>query len=218
MQWNRLFTGDEHVVHSMDYHHRLGRFYGILRDGRNLIVVAGTNSTKVPVPLARSVLAAIVVDWVSDKVYLSDSEDSKIIVMDVERGWNAILLGHDVLNQPYDLALDPTRGYLFVAERTRILRVDMDGSNGVELVSTVLLGDGVSCLTVDLPTQKIYWLGFRRHRIVEMDYDGGKQWTVIEGTNFINRYMHTVVLDRRFYWANQGKLHTVDKFSGEIFN
>lgn len=71
---------------------------------------------------------ALAVDWIGDKIYVADAVGQKIDVFELRGRWHAIALGSNLTN-PTDIALDPTIGYMFVADNSQILRANMDGTN-----------------------------------------------------------------------------------------
>lgn len=62
---------------------------------------------------------AIAVDWVGDKLYVADAVGQKIDVFELDGRRHAIVLGSNLTN-PSDLALDPTLGYMFVADSSQV--------------------------------------------------------------------------------------------------
>lgn len=62
---------------------------------------------------------AIAVDWVGDKLYVADAVGQKIDVFELDGRRHAIVLGSNLTN-PSDLGLDPTLGYMFVADSSQV--------------------------------------------------------------------------------------------------
>lgn len=62
---------------------------------------------------------AVAVDWVGDKLYVADALGQKIDVFEINGKWHAIALGSN-LTSPSDIALDPTVGYMFIADNTQV--------------------------------------------------------------------------------------------------
>lgn len=58
---------------------------------------------------------AIAVDWVGDKLFVADALGQKIDVFELDGRWHAIVISNN-MSEPTDLALDSTRGLMFVSE------------------------------------------------------------------------------------------------------
>lgn len=61
---------------------------------------------------------AIAVDWVGDKLYVVDSFGQKIDVFELDGHWHTVVIGS--LTNPADIALDPTVGYMFIANSPQV--------------------------------------------------------------------------------------------------
>lgn len=62
---------------------------------------------------------ALAVDWVGDKLYIADAIGQKIDVFELDGRRHAIVLGSNLTN-PSDIGLDPTLGYMFVADSSQV--------------------------------------------------------------------------------------------------
>jgi len=81
---------------------------------------------------------AVAVDWVGDKLYVADSLGQKIDVFEINGKWHAIALGSN-LTSPSDIALDPTVGYMFIADNTQVSFVDLRFYYAVSIIEILIL-------------------------------------------------------------------------------
>ncbi|XP_060535234.1 low-density lipoprotein receptor-related protein 2 [Cylas formicarius] len=157
---------------------------------------------------------AVAVDWVGEKLYVADSIGQKIDIFDLYSAQpqrrHAIVLSSNLTN-PADIALDPTVGYMFVADSSQVLRADMDGTNTVSVVSEAAYK--ASGVALDLVARRVYWCDSLLDYIETVDYDGRKRFLVIRGQQ-VPSPSRLAVFENRVYWTDgtkQGVL-SVDKF------
>ena len=101
---------------------------------------------------------AVAVDWIGRNVYVVDEMGQKIDVFDVDGMFNAIVLSSN-LTGPSDMALDPTVGFMFIADSNRILRARMDGSKVKTIVSKDLYK--ASGVALDFVNKRVYYSDVR---------------------------------------------------------
>lgn len=180
--------------------------------GNNL----GSTTLPVPLQVAQPIgwqPVAVAVDWVADKLYVADAFGQKINVFELDGRYQAIVIGNN-MSEPTDIALDPTRGYMFVAENKRIFRTTMDGMEMTDLVTDAIYK--ASGLAVDLATRRIFWCDWWVDSIGSVDYDGRNRFLSVLGASNIPATSRLAVFERTLYWTAGAKqsVLSVDKFKG----
>ncbi|XP_065929618.1 low-density lipoprotein receptor-related protein 6-like [Magallana gigas] len=92
------------------------------------------------------------------------------------------------LDQPRDIALYSSKGYIFWTEtgnRTTIGRTHMDGTSKHYIATTGI--DSPNSLTIDFSSSRLYWTDGRKNRIESSNFDGGNRHVLaIDSNAFIN--------------------------------
>lgn len=153
---------------------------------------------------------AIAIDWVGNKLYVADSVGQKIDIFELERKLHAIVLGSNLTN-PTDLALDPTIGYLFVADSSQVVRANMDGTNTVAIVSEAAYK--ASGIAVDTVAKRVYWCDSLLDYIETVDYNGQKRFLVIRGQQ-VPSPARLAIFESKVFWTDSTKqgIMSVDKY------
>jgi sugar lactone lactonase YvrE len=111
---------------------------------------------------------ALAVDWIGRKLYqLMSTPELRVSELDGRNG--ITLLNSRYLSQPNYIALDPLVGYLFYSDwgQAHIGRINLDGSNFVKVIGTDTAGP--LGLTIDIITQRIFWIDRRLQRLEYVD-------------------------------------------------
>ncbi|KAJ8943773.1 hypothetical protein NQ318_011985, partial [Aromia moschata] len=153
---------------------------------------------------------AIAVDWVGNKLYVADSVGQKIDIFELHDKGHAIVLGSNLTN-PADIALDPTVGYMFVADSSQVLRANMDGTNTLAIVSEAAYK--ASGITVDIIARRVYWCDSLLDYIETVDYEGKNRFLVVRGQQVPNP-ARLALFESRVYWTDGTKqgVMSVDKY------
>lgn len=154
---------------------------------------------------------AVAVDWIGRNVYVVDELGQKIDVFDVDGMFNAIVLSSN-LTSPTDLALDPTVGFMFIADSNQILRARMDGSKLMPIVTQDLYK--ASGVALDYVNKRVYYSDIRLEYIKTVDYNGENRQDIVKGNTFSPARL--AVFERSVYWTDSAKqsVFAVDKFNG----
>ncbi|XP_044735048.1 low-density lipoprotein receptor-related protein 2-like [Chrysoperla carnea] len=155
---------------------------------------------------------AIAVDWVGDKLYVVDSFGQKIDVFELDGRWHTVVIGS--LTNPADIALDPTVGYMFIANGPQILRVNMDGTDSQVIVSK--LPNYATGIAVDIIAKRIFWSDSVASQIESVDYNGEHQVIIIREESKVNP-TRLAVFENRVYWGEDTQGNTsLNKYEGII--
>ena len=124
----------------------------------------GTQSTVVVEGNQVRYLRALAVDWIGRKLYQMMGTP-ELRVSELDGRYGITLLDSRHLSQPNYLAVDPLVGYLFYSDwgQPHIGRINLDGSNFVKVIGTDI--SGPLGLTIDLITQRIFWIDGRLQRL-----------------------------------------------------
>ena len=107
---------------------------------------------------------ALAIDWIGRKLYYLQGTP-ELRVCELDGRFNIRLLDSRYMSQPNYITLDPLAGYLFYSDwgQPHIGRINLDGSNFVKVIGIDIAGP--VGLTIDLITQRIFWIDRRLQRL-----------------------------------------------------
>lgn len=153
---------------------------------------------------------ALAVDWVGNKLYVADSVGQKIDVFELPARWHAVVLGSNLTN-PADIALDPTVGYMFIADSSQVLRANMDGTNAHAIVAEAAYK--ASGIAVDIIAKRVFYCDSLLDYIETVDYNGQKRFLVVRGQS-VPSPARLTLFESTVYWTDGTKqgVMSVDKY------
>lgn len=156
---------------------------------------------------------AIAVDWVGRKLYVADSIVQKVDVFELDGRYHGIVVGSN-LTSPADIALDPTRGLMFVADSKQVLRANMDGTSALPIVSEAAYK--VSGVAVDIIAKRIYWCDSLLDYIETADYMGRNRVMILRGAQ-VPSPIRLTLFENKIFWSDGTKqaVMSVDKTQGD---
>lgn len=156
---------------------------------------------------------SIAVDWIGEKLYVVDSIVQKIDVFELNGRYHGIVVGSN-LTSPADIALDPTRGVMFIADSKQVLRTNMDGTNAFPVVSEAAYK--VSGVAVDIIAKRIYWCDSLLDYIETADYRGRNRVMILRGAQ-VPSPIRLTLFENRIFWTDGTKqaVMSVDKTQGD---
>lgn len=125
----------------------------------------------------------IAYDWVSKKIYWTDSSNKSIYAMNSD-GSQVVEIVH--VDRPRALVLDPCAGYLYYTDwgrlgnSGRIFRVTMAGDQKTPIINSSLTQP--SGLAIDYTERRLYWSDASREKIERSDLDGNNRQVLISAT------------------------------------
>ncbi|KAJ8949001.1 hypothetical protein NQ314_008307 [Rhamnusium bicolor] len=136
--------------------------------------------------------------------------DKKIDIFELQDRGHAVVLGSNLTN-PADIALDPTIGYMFVADSSQVLRANMDGTNTLAIVSEAAYK--ASGIALDIIARRVYWCDSLLDYIETVDYEGQSRFLVVRGQQ-VPSPARLALFESRVYWTDGTKLGvmSVDKY------
>lgn len=153
---------------------------------------------------------SLAVDWVGNKLYVVDGVGQKVDVFELNGRWHAIVLSSNLTN-PSDIALDPTQGYMFIADGNQLIRANMDGSDTKAIVTdAVYKASGVSA---DILDRRLYWCDSLLDYVETVDYDGNDRHLILRGPQ-VPSPSRLAVFENRVYWSDGTKqgIMSVNKY------
>ncbi|XP_048506028.1 low-density lipoprotein receptor-related protein 2 isoform X2 [Athalia rosae] len=156
---------------------------------------------------------AIAIDWIGEKLYVTDSVGQKIDVFELDGRYHGIAVGSN-LTSPADIALDPTVGVMFIADSKQVLKANMDGTSAFPIVS--LAAYRVSGVAVDIIASRVYWCDSLLDYIETADYSGYGRVMVLRG-NHVPSPTRLTLFENRIFWSDSTKqaVMSVDKTLGD---
>lgn len=127
-------------------------------------------------------ISGMAFDWTGRNVYLADHDKNEIRVVNVDgRFEQSIYNSSEGVYRPKQLVVDPHHGYLFFVGANNnngsaygIYRAVMDGTDRqVSLVANSSYVYASTILTVDLETERLYWISSYDYRLYTSNINGG---------------------------------------------
>ena len=177
-------------------------------------------SSRTPISIVSDLLSpeGLAYDWITKKIYWTDSETNLIEVIQVDGSNRKVLYWTD-LDQPRAVVVDPIRGYLFWTDRGsshKIERASMDGDQSSRKVLIEGTQEGIeepNGLTIDYESGRIYWVDATHGKIESVNYDGHDREVIVSGLP--NPYSVSVSKDHLFWtdWSSR-TLNMCNKVTG----
>uniref|UniRef100_A0A8D1CWI3 Low-density lipoprotein receptor-related protein 2 n=1 Tax=Sus scrofa TaxID=9823 RepID=A0A8D1CWI3_PIG len=166
---------------------------------------------------------SLAVDWVTRKLYWSDSYLNCLSVSDLNGRYRRKLAEHcvDVNNtfcfdKPRGIALHPRYGYVYWADwtdRAYIGRVGMDGRNKSLIISSKIKWP--NGITIDYTNDLLYWTDAHLGYIEYSDLEGSHRHTVYE-TGTLSHPFAVTIFEDTIYWTdwNTKTVEKGNKYNG----
>ncbi|XP_035227303.1 prolow-density lipoprotein receptor-related protein 1-like isoform X2 [Stegodyphus dumicola] len=170
---------------------------------------------KLPDLFSQSNVNQIAYEWISGNWYFLDDEREMLFVCNKTLEVCISLI--DVsLSKPKHIALDPTKGLMFFTEwgyaAPALEKSRLDGSERIKLVvEKIVYPNGI---TVDIPTETVYWVDMYLGTIEKINYDGTGRKTVIRNAQVKNLYGISVFEDYIYVTSVDGNnILAIQKFN-----
>ncbi|GFO50674.1 low-density lipoprotein receptor-related protein 6 [Plakobranchus ocellatus] len=161
-------------------------------------------------------LDGLACDWISRKLYWSDSETNRIEVATLDGQHRKVLYWHK-LDRPGPLVLDPENGYMYWTDWGETPKIERAGMDGNSETRTTIIDENISWptgLAIDYEGSRIFWVDVKLKSIFSCDFDGRNRHTVIE-ESLKQPFAITVAGDDIFWtdWQTHA-IHACDKLNG----
>lgn len=119
--------------------------------------------------------------------------------MEIDGSHHTIVISQN-LTAPLDIALDPSRGYMFFTDNDNIDRALMDGTQRTTIVSNYIYK--ATGIALDYVTERLFWCDSQLDQIVVVNYDGQERHTIIRGSTKVPSPVRMAVFENYAYWTD----------------
>ncbi|CAG4963219.1 unnamed protein product [Colias eurytheme] len=158
---------------------------------------------------------ALAVDWVGDKLYVVDQLGNKVHVFELDGSWQNVVLDTNLTN-PTDIALDPLRGLMFVADDKKIIRANMDGTDVKTIVSEYSAGYHLFGVAVDTQKKRLYYCIAALDFIESVDYNGENKLPIVKVEPNLYYPVRLATFKNKVFWSDSlnQTIFSVDEYQG----
>ncbi|XP_059473039.1 vitellogenin receptor isoform X2 [Neocloeon triangulifer] len=155
-------------------------------------------------------------DWVSKKLYFTDSRTKTVSVCTDDGHWCFVLV-NTITDAPHGIVVVPQEGTMFWTDwgtRPHIAKAGMDGSDPIVFLE--LEKDSYpNSLALDYGNRRLYWVDSKVHIIESIKMDGSDRRVVLKMS--VSRAYSIAIFENRLYWSDfSGKeIYSCDKFTGK---
>jgi low density lipoprotein receptor-related protein 5/6 len=142
----------------------------------------------------------LAVDYIARNLYWADSGSDRIEVCRLNGAYRRVLI-HDNLEEPRDVAVAPTLGWMFLSDwgkKPKIERASLDGTERVVLVSDDLGWPNGIALDVDM--RKIYWCDAKMDKIEVTNMDGSDRRVILNEN--LPHVFGLSIFENFIYWTD----------------
>ncbi|CAH1173635.1 unnamed protein product [Phaedon cochleariae] len=203
-------------IAAIDFHYDLGKVFWVDHENETIFGIDYKDGTvKNKVEIVNDVLTpdGLACDWVTNKLYWTDSETKLIEVATIEGKYRKVLFWTD-LDQPRAIALAPREGFMFWTDWGDSPKIERAGMDGDPSTRKVLVSEDKinwpNGLAVDYETNTVYWVDGTLKFIKKMDFNG-KNLTKVLDKGLVHPYALTK-FQSKFYWTdwNTGGIYVYD--------
>ncbi|CAD6208044.1 GSCOCG00010318001-RA-CDS [Cotesia congregata] len=142
----------------------------------------------------------IAIDWVHNLLFWTDGGTRRVEVLTLDTRIRHVLISND-LDKPRAIAVHPHYGYVFWTDwgpSPKIERADMDGTSRLALVTdSITWPNG---LTVDYPTDRIFWTDAKHRVIMSAKLDGTDKRKIL--SKGLHHPFAITVFEDTIYWTD----------------
>ncbi|XP_029885972.1 LOW QUALITY PROTEIN: low-density lipoprotein receptor [Aquila chrysaetos chrysaetos] len=144
----------------------------------------------------------VALDWVHRNIYWTDSRLGTVSVADGS-GARRRTLVREPGAKPRAIAVDPLRGYMYWTDWGASAKIAKGGLNGADQFPLVTEGiEWPNGITLDLPSQRLYWVDSRLHALSSVDVDGGHRRTLLADPQVLSHPFAITVFEDTVFWSD----------------
>ncbi|XP_028129361.1 low-density lipoprotein receptor-related protein 6 [Diabrotica virgifera virgifera] len=203
-------------IATLDYHYALKKIFWADHENESIFSVdyyaKGNITNKMEIVTDVVTPDGLACDWVTNKLYWTDSETNHIEVATIEGKYRKVLFWTDI-DQPRAIALVPSEGFMFWTDWGELPKIERASMDGAPKSRKTIVSDNIfwpNGLTIDYKTKHVYWADGKLKFIKRMDYDGKSLVTVLDKASY---YPFALTqLETKMYWTDweTGAIHYYD--------
>ncbi|KAL5493398.1 hypothetical protein EMCRGX_G014574 [Ephydatia muelleri] len=206
-----VFYSDLHTVIALDVHYRLGLVFWISNEADSItsyVKMATLNSDVVNPSIISNgtTLSTLAVDWISDRVYWTNTNDRQIKVFDISTGSILVFMDTGYDTSPLGIAVDPIKGWIYWSDgqQQNIQRASILNTSWKQVIKQ---SSSPRCATkywpiaLNITSQVLYW-SISCYGMLEKIVVGDVMSTVIQNTGGA---VSSITYTSNWLWWSDGK-------------
>eukprot|EP00731_Ephydatia_muelleri_P010819 Em0005g1405a len=206
-----VFYSDPHTVIALDVHYRLGLVFWISNEADSItsyVKMATLNSAVVNPSIISNgtTLSALAVDWISDRVYWTNTNDRQIKVFDISTGSILVFMDTGYDTSPLGIAVDPIMGWIYWSDgqQQNIQRASILNASWKQVIKQ---SSSPRCATkywpiaLNITSQVLYW-SISCYGMLEKMFVGDVMSTIIQNTGGV---VSSITYTSNWLWWSDGK-------------
>ncbi|XP_038146331.1 low density lipoprotein receptor a isoform X1 [Cyprinodon tularosa] len=144
----------------------------------------------------------IAFDWVHGNLYWTDSIRKTVSVVTADGSRRKTLFYKD-LSKPRAIVVDPHSNFIYWTDWGNPAKIERGGLNGVD--RSALVTDNIvwpNGITLDLLTQRLYWVDSKLHTLSSIDVQGGGRRTLIIDEDKLAHPLGLTVFEEKVFWTD----------------
>ncbi|XP_062263384.1 low density lipoprotein receptor a [Platichthys flesus] len=141
-------------------------------------------------------------DWVHGNLYWTDSIRSTISVVTADGSRRKTLFRRD-LSKPRAIVVDPYSNFIYWTDWGNPAKIEKGGLNGGD--RSALVTDNIEWpngITLDLLSQRLYWVDSKLHTLSSIDVQGGGRHTLIIDELKLAHPLGLTVFEEKVFWTD----------------